>query len=220
MPTSATVKGGAWLIDRSSAQTIFTPEKLSDEHRLIARTAAAFTSEEVLPALARLEQKDWELARALVKRCGDLGLLGVNVPEAYGGVDLDKVSSMLVSEHVSRVASFGVTFGAQANLCILPILMFGTDEQKRRYLPALVSGSIIGAYALSEAGSGSDALGARTRANRHPDGSFVLNGEKLWITNGGFADLFIVFAKVDGELFTAFIVERASGGMTSGHEEH
>ncbi len=214
------VRGGAWLLQSAPASDVFTPERMSEEHRLIARTAAEFSEQEVLPALERLETKDWALARALVKRCGDLGLLGVNVPEAYGGVELDKVSSLVVSEHMAHSASFGATYGAQANLCILPILMFGTEDQKRRYLPDLVSGDVIGAYALSESGSGSDALGARARATRREDGSFVLSGEKMWITSGGFADVIIVFAKVDGEHFTAFIVERAFGGVSSGKEEH
>jgi len=219
MTTSAAAsRGGAWLLE--SPASIFTPEQLSDEHRLIARTTEEFADSEVLPALDGLEQKDWALARKLLKRCGELGLLGVNVPEAYGGVELDEVSSLIVSENIARSASFGATYGAQANLSILPILMFGTDDQKSRYLPGLVAGDIIGAYALSEAGSGSDALSARARADRQPDGSFRLSGEKMWITNGGFADLFIVFAKVDGEHFSAFIVERAFVGVTSGHEEH
>jgi len=219
MTTSAAAsRGGAWLLE--SPASIFTPEQLSDEHRLIARTTEDFADSEVLPALDGLEQKDWALARKLLKRCGELGLLGVNVPEAYGGVELDEVSSLIVSENIARSASFGATYGAQANLSILPILMFGTDDQKSRYLPGLVAGDIIGAYALSEAGSGSDALSARARADRQPDGSFRLSGEKMWITNGGFADLFIVFAKVDGEHFSAFIVERAFVGVTSGHEEH
>ncbi len=219
MTTSAAAsRGGAWLLE--AAARIFTPEQMSDEHRLIARTTEEFADSEVLPALDALEQKDWALARKLLKRCGELGLLGVNVPEAYGGVELDKVSSLIVSENIARSASFGATYGAQANLSILPILMFGTDDQKSRYLPGLVAGDLIGAYALSEAGSGSDALSARARADRQPDGSFRLSGEKMWITNGGFADLFIVFAKVDGEHFSAFIVERAFGGVTSGNEEH
>jgi alkylation response protein AidB-like acyl-CoA dehydrogenase len=215
--TSAS-RGGAWLLDAPAH--IFSPEQMTDEHRMIARTTEEFADSEVLPALARLEQKDWALARKLLKRCGELGLLGVNVPEAYGGVELDKVSSLIVSENIARSASFGATYGAQANLSILPILMFGTDDQKSRYLPGLVAGDIIGAYAMSEAGSGSDALSARARADRQPDGSFRLSGEKMWITNGGFADLFIVFAKVDGEHFSAFIVERAFGGVTNGNEEH
>jgi alkylation response protein AidB-like acyl-CoA dehydrogenase len=221
MTTAAsTVKGGAWLLESAPVEHVFTPERMSDEHRLIAGTAAEFSEQEVLPAVERLETKDWALARALLKRCGDLGLLGVNVPESYGGVELDKVSSLVVSEHMAHSASFGAAYGAQANLCIVPILMFGTDDQKRRYLPGLVSGDVIGAYALSESGSGSDALSARARATRGENGSFILNGEKMWITNGGFADVIIVFAKVDGEQFTAFIVERAFGGVSSGKEEH
>ena len=158
-----------------------------------------------------------------MSRCGELGLLGTDVPEEFGGVGLDKVSSVVVGERIGKSASFAATFGAQTGLAITPILCFGTDEQKQRYLPRLVSGEIVGAYALSESGSGSDALGAKARAVRQPDGSFVLNGEKMWITNGGFADLFIVFAKVvegPDERFSAFIVERAFPGVSSGKEEH
>ena len=199
---------------------VFTPEQLSDEHRLIARTASDFAEQEVVAALARLDRKEWDVARHLMRRCGELGLLGVNVPEEYGGVASDKVSSLVVSEYIARAASFSSTFGAQANLCIVPILAFGTEYQKQRYLPKLVSGEWIGAYALSESSSGSDALGARAIATCTPDGSFVLSGEKMWITNGGFADIVVVFAKVDGKAFTAFIVERAFGGLTSGKEEH
>ena len=223
MPTTAaestTLRGGAWLLQSTDAASIFTPEQLTDEHRLIARTAEEFVEQEVLPNLDKLEQKDWGLARQLVKRAADLGLLGVDVPEAYGGVGLDKVTSLLVSDRMSRSASFGATFGAQANLTIIPLYLFGTEAQKQKYLPRLLSGALIGAYGLSETGSGSDALGARTRAVRQADGSFVLNGEKMWITNGGFADLFVVFAKVDGEQFTAFLVERGFG-VKSGKEEH
>ncbi len=220
MTTATAARGGAWLIEDASAESTFTPERISDEHKLIAQTTEEFAAGEVEPAIERLEQKDWDLARALMRRAGALGLLGVNVPESYGGVELDKVASLIVSERVARSASFGATFGAQANLCILPILMFGTDDQKQRYLPRLVSGEMTGAYALSESGSGSDALGARAKAVRQDDGSYRLTGEKMWITNGGFADVIIVFAKVDGEHFTAFIVERAFGGVTSGKEEH
>ena len=220
MTTATVSRGGAWLIEDVAAESSFTPERMSDEHRLIAQTTEEFASGEVEPAIERLEQKDWDLARALMQRAGELGLLGVNVPEEYGGVELDKVASLIVSERIARSASFGATFGAQANLCILPILLFGTDDQKQRYLPKLVTGELIGAYALSESGSGSDALGARARAVRQADGSFRLTGEKMWITNGGFADVVIVFAKVDGEHFTAFIVERTFGGVTSGKEEH
>ncbi len=221
MTTTAThARGGIWLIQDTPPGDVFTVDKLSEEHRLIGRTADDFMRTEVVPVLDRLEQKDWELARALIRRCGELGLLGPDVPEAYGGVELDKVSSVLVGEAVGRVASFATTFGAQAGLAITPLLCFGTEEQKQRYLPRLVSGEIIGAYALSESGSGSDALGARAKAVRQPDGSFLLNGEKMWITNGGFADFFVVFAKVDGEQFTAFLVERGFPGVSSGNEEH
>jgi alkylation response protein AidB-like acyl-CoA dehydrogenase len=213
------LRGGEWLVRSSDAESAFTPERITDEHRLIAQTAQEFVDNEILPVLDRLEQKDWALARTLVQRSGDLGLLGVDVPEAYGGVGLDKVSSLIVSEKMARSASFGATFGAQANLTVIPLYLFGTEAQKRKYLPKLLTGEIVGAYGLSETGSGSDALGARTRATRQEDGSFVLNGEKMWITNGGFADLFVVFAKVDGDQFTAFLVERASG-VTSGKEEH
>ncbi|MEK6630062.1 MAG: acyl-CoA dehydrogenase family protein, partial [Acidobacteriota bacterium] len=182
-------KGGSWLLEAEDPSAIFTPEQFTDEHRLIAQTADEFVDMEVLPNLDRLEQKDWELARKLVRQCGELGLLGADVPETYGGVHLDKVSSLLISERISRNASFATTFGAQVNLCTLSILLFGNESQKRKYLPRLVTGEIVGAYALSESGAGSDALGARARAVRQPDGSFVLTGEKMCISIGGFADL-------------------------------
>jgi alkylation response protein AidB-like acyl-CoA dehydrogenase len=222
--TTTTVRGGSWLIDETAPETAFTPEKLSDEHRLIEQTAGEFMTNEVLPAIDRLEQKDWALARQLVHRAGELGLLGTDVPESFGGVGLDKVSSIVVGEAVGRAASFATTFGAQTGLAITPLLCFGTDAQKARYLGPLVSGEMVGAYALSESGSGSDALGAKARAVRQPDGSFLLSGEKMWITNGGFADLFIVFARVTGDTpdgaFTAFLVERAFPGVSNGKEEH
>src|SRR5438128_1502374 len=216
--TTAILRGGAWLLEPSDPDVVLTPEKLTDEQRMIGQTAEEFVVKEVLPQLDRLEQKDWTLARKLVERCGELGLLGVDVAEAYGGVQLDKVTSILVSERLARSASFGATFGAQANLTILPLVLFGTEAQKQKYLPKLLSGELVGAYALSESGSGSDALGAKARVTRQPDGSFLLNGEKMWITNGGFADVVIVFAKVDGEHFTAFIVEKAFPGVSSGKE--
>jgi alkylation response protein AidB-like acyl-CoA dehydrogenase len=212
--------GGAWLLEEALADSVFTPERLSDEHRLIQQTADEFVTTEVLPAVERLEQKDWQLARALVRRSGELGLLGTDVPEAFGGVELDKAASIVVGEAIGRSESFATTFGAQTGLAITPLLCFGTEEQQQRYLPRLVSGELVGAYALSESGSGSDALGAKARAVRQPDGAYVINGEKMWITNGGFADLFIVFAKVDAEQFTAFIVERGFPGVSTGKEEH
>jgi alkylation response protein AidB-like acyl-CoA dehydrogenase len=217
--TTTIVRGGSWLIEDAAAGTVLTRESLTEEHRLIGQTADEFVTTEVLPVLERLDQKDWPLARQLVRRAGELGLLGTDVAEAHGGVALDKVSSIIVGESIGRSASFATTFGAQTGLVITPLTCFGTDEQKARYLPGLVSGEVTGAYALSESGSGSDALGARARATRMPDGSFALSGEKMWITNGGFADIFIVFAKVDGDAFTAFIVERSFPGVSTGHEE-
>jgi alkylation response protein AidB-like acyl-CoA dehydrogenase len=227
--TTDKARGGcAWLTEDSDGAALLTPERLSEELRLIGRTADEFIDGEVLPALDRLEGKDWDLARTLLRRCGELGLLGTDVPEALGGVALDKAASLVVGQSVGRCASFATTFGAQTGLAITPLLCFGTGAQQGKYLPGLVSGESVGAYALSESGSGSDALSARARAVRLPDGSFALNGEKMWITNGGFADVFIVFARlVDGEQtgpdagqFTAFIVERAFPGVSCGQEEH
>src|SRR4051812_44337800 len=215
-----TLRGGEFLLRAADPSTVFTPEQRTDEHRMIAETVRDFVKNEVLPVLDRLEEKDWALARTLVRRGAELGLMGADVAEQYGGLALDKVASVVVSEQISMSASFGATFGAHANLVVLPLSLFGTEAQKQKYLPRLLTGEIIGAYCLSEPGSGSDALGAKTRATRQPDGSFILNGEKMWITNGGFADVYIVFAKVDGEQFSAFIVERAFGGVTSGKEEH
>jgi alkylation response protein AidB-like acyl-CoA dehydrogenase len=227
--STSIIRGGEWLLQDADADGVFTPERLTDEHRLIGRTAQEFVDNEVLPVLDKLEQKDWDLARKLVQRGGALGLLGVDVPEAYGGVGLDKVTSLVVSEKLARSASFGAAFGAQANLTIVPLTLFGTEAQKQKYLPKLMSGELIGAYGLSETGSGSDALGARTKATKQADGSYLLNGEKMWITNGGFADLFVIFAKVDDRgagapggsdgQFTAFLVERGFG-VKSGKEEH
>jgi alkylation response protein AidB-like acyl-CoA dehydrogenase len=212
-------KGGSWLLEETEPASVFTPEKLSEEHRLMAQTVEEFVAAEVMPNIDQLETKDWKLARTLVQRAGELGLLGISIPEQYGGLDLDKVSALVVSERIARSASMAAAYGAQANLTTIPIALFGTDAQKAKYLPGLVSGETIGAYALSESGSGSDALAARTRATRQADGSWVLNGEKMWITNGGFADVFIIFAQADGDQFTAFIVERAFG-VKSGNEEH
>jgi alkylation response protein AidB-like acyl-CoA dehydrogenase len=221
---SAAIKGGAWLVSET-AET-FTPERLSEDHRMIAQTAHEFMTNEVMPVIDKLETKDWALARDLVGKGGALGLIGTDVPEDLGGVGLDKAASIIVGEAVGRSASFATTFGAQTGLSIIPLLCFGTDAQKQKYLPRLASGEILGAYALSESGSGSDALAARARAVKQADGSFVLSGEKMWITNGGFADVFIVFAKLhapdgagSGE-FSAFIVERAFPGVSSGKEEH
>ena len=219
-PVGARLKGGAWLIEDVAAGDVLTPERLSDEHRLIARTAADFVRQEVAPARAALEAKDWSVARRLLVRAGELGLLATDAPESVGGLALDKVSSVLVASELAADSSFATTYGAMTGLAILPLIAFGTEDQQQRYLPGLVSGVTVGSYCLSESGSGSDALGARTRATRLADGSFSLSGEKMWITNAGFADVFIVFAKVDGEAFTAFIVERGFAGVSTGEEEH
>jgi alkylation response protein AidB-like acyl-CoA dehydrogenase len=217
------LRGGEWLLRTSEPAGVFTPENLSREHRMIAQTVRDFVDKDVLPAVDALEKKDWTLSRNLIRQCGELGLLGVDVAEEDGGMALDKVTSMVVAEEISRAASFGATFGAHVNLMILPLALFATEQQKRKYLPRLLTGELVGAYCLSESGSGSDALGARTRAKKQTDGSFVLNGEKMWITNGGFADLYIVFGKVvddAGEHFSAFIVERGFAGVSTGKEEH
>ena len=218
--TAAAVTGGIWLLDDGPTGDIFTPERLSDEHRLIDQTADAFVSNEVMSNHDQLETKDWDLARRLVRRSGELGLMGTDVSEAYDGVELDKAASVVVGSRMGQSGSFGSTFGSQTGLAIMPLVCFGTEAQKQRYLGKLVRGEWVGAYCLSESGSGSDALGAKARATRQDDGSYVLNGEKMWITNGGFADLYLVFAKVDGEQFTAFLVERTCPGVSSGKEEH
>ena len=219
MTTTAIPKGASWLLEQPDPGSAFTPEQLTEEHRLMAQTVEEFMATEVLPQVDQLETKDWALARRLLNRAGELGLLGISVPEQYGGLDLDKKSALVVSERLASSASFGAAYGAQANLCIVPLVLFGTPAQQQKYLPGLVAGTTVGAYALSESGSGSDALAARTRATKQPDGSWVLSGEKMWITNGGFADVVIVFAQADGDQFTAFIVERAFG-IVSGKEEH
>ena len=214
------VKGGAWLLEPGDATTMLTPERLSDELRLIAQTAREFTEKEVVPGIERLEQKDWAFARQLLQRAGELGLIGVDAPEEFGGVGLDKTAALVVASYTSGSASFSTTFGAQSNLALSSILYFGNHDQKTRYLPKLISGELVGAYALSESGSGSDALSAQTKAVRTSGGEFALTGEKMWITNGGFADVFVVFAKVDGEHFTAFLIERQFPGVSTGNEEH
>ena len=213
-------RGGAWLLDDVPPAESFTPERMTEEQRLIDQTTREFVVNEVAAQNDQLETKDWDLARRLLRRCGELGILGTDVPEEYGGIGLDKVSAAIIAGRLGQSGSFSTTFGAQTGLAILPIRLFGSADQKRRYLPKLVTGEWVGAYCLSESGSGSDALGAKTRAVRRPDGSFVLNGEKMWISNGGFADLYVVFAKVDGEHFTAFLVERSFEGVSSGAEEH
>jgi len=220
MTMAAPRRGGDWLVRETAPGAVFSPETTSDEHRLIAQMAAEFVAKEVEPALPELDQKRWDVVRRLVRRAGELGLLGTDVPERHGGAGLDKAASVIATEAVGACPSFATTFGGQTGLALIPVLCFGTPEQQAAYLPRIVSGDMIGAYCLSESASGSDALGARARATRVADGSWRLSGEKLWVTNGGFADLFIVFAKVNGDQFSAFIVERGFAGVTVGSEEH
>ena len=213
-------RGCEWLIGASADGAVLVPEALSAEHRLIARTAEEFVRQEVSPALPALENKQWDVARRLLQQAGDLGLIGADMPERVGGTGLDKAAALIVTEALGACPSFSIAFGAQSGLAPFPILGFGTPEQQQRYLPGLMRGEIVGAYCLSESGSGSDALGARARATRLPDGSWSLSGEKMWISSGGFADLFVVFAKVDGAHFSAFLVERGFPGVSTGKEEH
>jgi len=214
------VKGGAFLIEERLPEEIFTPEDFTEEHRMIAETTRQFVDNEVVPRIDELEQHDWKLARELVRKAADLGLIGANIPEEYGGLGLDQTSGALVGENIGRSASFATTLGAESGIGLLPIIYFGTDAAKEKYLAKVATGELITAYALTEAGSGSDAMAAKATARLSEDGShYILNGEKMWITNGGFADIFIIFAKVDGDKFSAFIVERQPG-LTSGAEEH
>ena len=214
------VKGGSFLIEERTPSEIFTPEDFNEEHRMIAETTRQFMDAEVLPRISELEAKDWKLARELVKKAADLGLIGAAIPEEYGGLALDQTSGALIAENIGRSASFATTLGAQSGIGLLPIVYFGTDAAKQKYLPQIAAGELITAYALTEAGSGSDAMAAKATAKLSDDGQeYVLNGEKMFITNGGFADIYIVFAKVDGDKFTAFIVERQEG-CQPGAEEH
>ncbi len=214
------VKGGAFLIEERTPEEIFTPEDFTEEHRMIAETTRQFMDNEVLPVTDQLEKHDWELSRRLIKQAADLGLIGANIPEEYGGLGLDQTSGALVGENIGRSASFATTLGAESGIGLLPIIYFGTEAAKNKYLPQIATGELITAYALTEAGAGSDAMAGKATARLSEDGTqYILNGEKMWITNGGFADIFIVFAKVDGDKFSAFIVERQPG-LTSGAEEH
>jgi len=214
------IKGGAFLIEERTTDEIFTPEDFTEEHRMIAETTRQFIDNEVNPRTDELEKHDWKLARQLVGKAAELGLVGANIPEEYGGLGLDQTSGALVGENIGRSASFATTLGAESGIGLLPIIYFATEAAKQKYLPKIAAGELITAYALTEAGSGSDAMAAKATARLSDDGTeYILNGEKMWITNGGFADIFIVFAKVDGDKFSAFIVERQPG-LTSGAEEH
>jgi alkylation response protein AidB-like acyl-CoA dehydrogenase len=210
---------GRFLTSSLRPEDIFTREELNDEQRLFGQTAAEFIRNEVLPHEQRLYQHDWAFVRELLKKAGELDLLRLEIPPAYGGMGLDKISAAYVGEQIALTPSFGGSLGAHTSIGTLPLVYFGTDEQRARYLPRLGSGEMVAAYALTEPQSGSDALAAKTTAVLTPDGKhYILNGQKAWITNGGFADLFTIFAKVDGKLFTAFLVER-SMGIVSGADE-
>jgi alkylation response protein AidB-like acyl-CoA dehydrogenase len=214
-------KGGSFLLESQPANAVFTPADISDDQRLIGQTAEEFVTKEVLPRVKELEEKKPGLMVELVKKAGELGLLGAGVPEEFGGAGLDKISTTVLTEKISIYGGFAVTHGAQTGIGTLPIVYFGTEEQKKKYLPKLATGEWISAYCLSEPQAGSDAQNSLTRAALTPDGKFwILNGQKMWITNGGFADVYIVFAKVDGEKVSAFIVERSFPGFTPGNEEH
>src|SRR5881396_3353493 len=215
------VAGGSFLLETRQPQEVFTPEDFSEQHRLIAQTAEEFAQNEIIPNIEKMEHKDFSVTRDLLKKAGDLGLSSAEIPEAYGGLEMDKVTAAVIADHIAKYAGFATTWGGHTGIGTLPIVYFGTEEQKKKYLPRLAAGEIVGAYALSEASSGSDALNCRARAELASDGkSYALNGEKMWITNAGFADLFTVFAKVDGEKFSAFLVEKTFPGFSVGAEEH
>src|SRR6202789_2089018 len=215
------IAGGSFLLGERQPSEVFTPEDFSEQQRMIAQTTEEFATNEIVPQAEKIEHKDYAISRDLLKKAGDLGLSGVEVPEAYGGLEMDKVTAAVIADHMAKYAGFATTWGAHSGIGLLPIVYFGTPEQKKKYLPRLAAGEIVGAYALSEATSGSDALNCRARAVLSPDGKhYILNGEKMWITNAGFADLFTVFAKIDGEKFSAFLVERNFPGFSIGAEEH
>ncbi len=214
------ISGGSFLLESRRPEEVFTPEDFTEQHQLIGQTAEEFAVNEILPNAEKIEHKDFSISRELLKKAGELGLSGVEIPEAYGGLEMDKVTAAVIADHIAKYAGFATTWGAHSGIGLLPIVYFGTEEQKKKYLPRLASGEIVGAYALSESTSGSDAMNCRTRAELSSDGKhYILNGEKMWITNAGFADLFTVFAKIDDK-FTAFLIERTFPGFSIGAEEH
>ena len=215
------IRGGSFLLEGTASADVFTPEDFSEEQQLIREMTRQFVEGEVLPRVEELESKDWDLTRTLLRGAAELGLCGIEVPEKYGGAELDKVSAMVVTEQMGRVGSFAVTYGGHTGIGTLPIVYFGTEEQKQQYLPALSSADLLSSYALSEASSGSDALSARASATLDGgSGDWVLTGEKMWITNAAFADVFVTFAQVDGDKFSCFIVEKTFSGVSTGAEEH
>ncbi|OLC84593.1 MAG: acyl-CoA dehydrogenase [Acidobacteria bacterium 13_1_40CM_4_57_6] len=219
--TKPAAKGGSFLLESPQPSDVFTPADLTDDQKLIGQTAEEFVLKEVFPFIKDLENKKPGLMAELVKKGGEVGLMGGGVPEEFGGAGLDKISTTVLTEKLSIYGGFAVTHGAHAGIGTLPIVYFGTDAQKKKYLPKLATGEWIGAYCLSEPQAGSDAQNSLTRAELNKEGThYILNGQKMWITNGGFADVYVVFAKIDGEKFTAFIVERTFPGFKPGNEEH
>ena len=217
----ASLKGGEFIIKPTDAQSVFTPADFTEEQNYMHQTCLDFVQAEVQPVLERLDNHEEGLMRGLMEKAGQLGLFGVSVPEQFGGLDMDFPTALRVTEGVGGGHSFPVAFAAHTGIALLPILYFGNDEQKAKYLPGLTSGELMGAYCLTEPGSGSDALGAKTKAVLNAEGThYVLNGQKMWITNAGFADVFIVFAQIDGDKFTGFIVEKNTPGLSLGNEEH
>src|SRR5713226_8939135 len=215
------ILGGSFLLEELQTADVFTPEDFTEQQQMIGQTTEEFAVNEILPQAEKIEHKDYSISRDLLKKAGDLGLSSVEIPEAYGGLEMDKVTAAIIADHIAKYAGFATTWGGHTGIGTLPIVYFGTEEQKKKYLPRLAAGEIVGAYALSEASSGSDAMNCRARATLSPDGKhYILNGEKMWITNAGFADLFTVFAKIDGEKFTAFLVEKSFPGFSIGGEEH
>jgi len=213
-------RGGAFLITDSTPQDVFTPADLNDDQRLIGQTAEEFVRKEVVPLIPELEQHKAGLMAQMLRKAGEIGLLGGAIPESYGGAGLDKVSATVLAEKLAGYASFAVSHGGHAGIGTIPIVYFGTEAQKQKYLPKIATGELLSCYCLSEPQAGSDSLAARTRAVLSPDGkNWILNGQKMWITNGGFADVYVVFAKVDGEKFSCFIVERGTPGFSVGAEE-
>jgi alkylation response protein AidB-like acyl-CoA dehydrogenase len=218
--TDKLIKGGSFLIEDVSCEQVFTPEDYSDEQKMIAKTTEDYVLNEVVPVIDNLENHEFDHSVRLLKEAGEIGLLGADVPEEYGGIGLDKVSSALIAEKMSRAGGFSISHGAHVGIGSLPIVLFGNEDQKQKYLPALATGEKLAAYALTEPGSGSDALGAKTTAKLNEAGThYILNGEKQWITNSAFADVFVVYAKIDGEHFSAFIVEKDYPGVSTGPEE-
>jgi alkylation response protein AidB-like acyl-CoA dehydrogenase len=219
--TKPAANGGSFLLESALPQDVFTPADLTDDQKLIGRTAEEFVTKEVMPLVKELENKKPGLMAEMVRKGAELGIMSGGIPEQHGGAGLDKIATTVLTEKLSIYGGFAVTHGAHAGIGTLPIVYFGTEEQKKKYLPKLASGEMIGAYCLSEPQAGSDAQNSLTRAELNKEGThYILNGQKMWITNGGFADLYVVFAKVDGEKFTAFIVERAFPGCKPGNEEH